>query len=52
MLLKMLKEQSERLDALIKDVLSLAALENDPERQRREFLSVDLPTVLESNRPV
>ena len=48
MLLKMLKEQSERLDALIKDILSLAALENDPERQRREFLSVDLPTVLET----
>ena len=48
MLLKMLKEQSERLDALIKDILSLAALENDPERQRREFLPVDLPTVLET----
>ena len=48
MLLKMLKEQSERLDALIKDILSLAALENDPERQRREFLPVDLPSVLET----
>ena len=48
MLLKMLKEQSERLDALIKDILSLAALENDPERQRREFLPVDLSSVLET----
>ena len=46
MLLKMLGEQSGRLDALIKDILSLAALENDPERQRREFLPVDLQDLL------
>ncbi len=48
MLLKMLTEQSARLNALIKDVLSLAALENDPERQRREFLPVDLKSVMET----
>jgi len=48
MLLKMLCEQSERLEALIKDILSLAALENDSERQRREFLPVDLQNVMES----
>ncbi len=47
MLMKMLGEQSARLDALIKDVLSLAALENDPERQRQEFLPVDLQNVME-----
>ena len=46
LLLKMLGEQSARLDALIKDILSLAALENDPERQRREFLPVDLQDLL------
>ena len=46
LLLKMLGEQSGRLDALIKDILSLAALENDPERQRREFLPVDLQDLL------
>ena len=46
MLLKILGEQSARLDALIKDILSLAALENDPERQRREFLPVDLQELL------
>ena len=47
-LMKMLDEQSGRLNALIRDILSLAALENDPERQRREFLPVDLQDILES----
>ena len=48
-LLNILKEQSGRLDALVKDILSLAALENDPERQRLEFLPVDLQEILKSN---
>ena len=48
-LMKMLGEQSGRLNALIRDILSLAALENDPERQRREFLRVELQDVLETS---
>ena len=48
-LMKMLGEQSGRLNALIRDILSLAALENDPERQRREFLQVELQDILESS---
>ena len=48
-LLKMLGEQSSRLDALIRDILSLAALENDPDRRRKEFLPVDLRELLETS---
>ena len=48
-MLNMLEEQSGRLDSLVKDILSLAALENDPDRQRREFLPVDLQEILKSS---
>ncbi len=47
-LLGMIYSQTKRLSNLVQDILTLAALENSPEEQQRQFLPVKLSEVVAS----